>query len=216
MKGVFDLWVRRDVARVFIQLFDVALAAWAGMQPGLCIFAETCGTQLAMEHNGDLYSCDHFVEPRFRLGNIQQNDIMQLVTSSKQHRFGQEKKTKLPRYCRQCEVRFVCNGGCPKNRFIKTPAGEPGLNYLCEGYKMFFNHVREPMEFMVKLIKQRRPPADIMFPDGNEKRNTSQEIKTLLPAYRLFSHRGNDIRGGLFEKAPPAVVLDSKVVFLKA
>lgn len=159
---VFDEWVRHDVGRVFVQIFDVALAAWAGAPPGLCIFEETCGHALAMEHNGDLYSCDHFVEPRYFLGNIEQENLLAMVGSEAQRQFGLAKRDTLPRYCRECEVRFVCNGGCPKNRITRTPGGEPGLNYLCAGYRAFFNHVDPAMRFMANELSARRPPANVM------------------------------------------------------
>lgn len=159
---IFDEWVRHDVGKVYVQLFDVALGAWLGQPGGLCIFAPTCGQALALEHNGDLFSCDHYVEPDYLLGNIQATHLLDLAASDKQHQFGQDKLTTLPTYCRQCEVRFACHGGCPKNRFIHTPSGEPGLNYLCAGYKTFFNHIDRPMRIMAALIQQRRPPAEIM------------------------------------------------------
>jgi uncharacterized protein len=160
--AVFDEWVRRDVGRVFVQIFDVALAAWCGQRPGLCVFEETCGDALAMEHNGDLYACDHFVEPRYRLGNIQEIPLIELVASEPQRRFGLAKRDTLPRYCRECAVRFVCNGGCPKDRILATPDGEPGLNYLCEGYKAFFTHIDRPMRIMAEELRNRRPPANVM------------------------------------------------------
>jgi uncharacterized protein len=160
--AIFDEWVRRDVGRVFVQIFDVALAAWVGQRPGLCIFEETCGTALAMEHNGDLYACDHFVEPRHKLGNIQEIPLLDMVASEKQAQFGLAKKDTLPRYCRECEVRFVCNGGCPKDRIIYTPDGEPGLNYLCAGFKAFFNHIDRPMRIMAAELRAGRAPANIM------------------------------------------------------
>lgn len=160
--AIFDEWVRRDVGRVFVQIFDVALAAWIGEPPGLCIFSETCGNALAMEHNGDLFSCDHFVEPKYKLGNIQEIPLIDLVGMPAQIQFGQDKRDTLPRYCRECEVRFVCNGGCPKDRFIQTPDGEAGLNYLCEGYRAFFNHIDRPMRLMAAELHARRPPANIM------------------------------------------------------
>ncbi|MEZ4634602.1 MAG: anaerobic sulfatase maturase [Caldilineaceae bacterium] len=160
--GIFDEWVRRDVGRVFVQIFDVALAAWTGNRPGLCIFEETCGSALAMEHNGDLFSCDHFVEPNYRLGNIQEIPLIEMVASAQQRKFGQDKRDLLPQYCLDCEVRFVCNGGCPKNRFITTPDGDPGLNYLCAGYRAFFNHVNRPMQIMAGELRHRRPPANVM------------------------------------------------------
>ena len=162
LSAVFDEWVRHDVGRVFVQIFDVALAAWSGHQPGLCIFEETCGTALAMEHNGDVYSCDHFVEPAHLLGNMNFIPLTELVGSEKQFQFGQAKRDSLPQYCLDCEVRFVCNGGCPKNRFIETPDGEPGLNYLCEGYRHFFNHIDRPMKIMAGELAARRPPANVM------------------------------------------------------
>lgn len=161
--AIFEEWVRRDVGRVFVQIFDVALAAWTGQEPALCIFRETCGDALAMEHNGDLYSCDHYVEPDYLLGNIRDKEIIELVPSQPQRQFGQAKRDTLPEYCRQCEVRFVCNGGCPKNRFIETPDGEPGLNYLCAGYKAFFRHIDAGMKFMARELRHRRPPANVML-----------------------------------------------------
>jgi uncharacterized protein len=163
LTAVFDEWVRRDVGRVFVQIFDVALAAWSGRRPGLCIFEETCGTALALEHTGDLYSCDHYVEPRYKLGNIREDMLIELVASDRQRQFGLDKRDSLPHYCLECEVRFVCNGGCPKNRIIQTPAGEPGLNYLCAGYRAFFNHIDPAMTFMANELKHRRPPANVML-----------------------------------------------------
>jgi uncharacterized protein len=160
--SIFDEWVKRDVGRVFIQIFDVALGAWYGQPAGLCIFNQTCGAALAMEHNGDLYSCDHFVEPRYLLGNIEDDKLLPLVGSESQIQFGQSKSDKLPNYCRECEVRFICNGGCPKNRILATPDGEMGLNYLCDGYKAFFTHIDPAMKEMVRMLNNRRPPADIM------------------------------------------------------
>jgi uncharacterized protein len=167
--AIFDEWVRRDVGRVFVQLFDVALAAWLGQRPGLCIFEETCGTAMALEHNGDLFACDHFVEPRYQLGNVGETSLGEMVGSVAQRAFGQAKRDALPRYCRECEVRFVCNGGCPKNRVLRTPDGEPGLNWLCEGYKTFFTHVDEPMQFMAAELRAGRPPANIMLRLAREK-----------------------------------------------
>ena len=160
--AIFDEWVRRDVGRVFVHLFDVALGAWVGAPPSLCVFAPTCGGALALEHNGDLYSCDHFVEPSFLLGNIQHTPMAELVSSPKQRQFGQDKHDSLPQYCRECAVCFACNGGCPKDRFIRTPGGEPGLNYLCAGYQAFFKHVDRPMRTMAWLLRQGRAPAEIM------------------------------------------------------
>ncbi|MCZ7588933.1 MAG: anaerobic sulfatase maturase [Gaiella sp.] len=159
---VFEEWVRRDVGEVYVQLFDVALANWVGEPPGLCVHSETCGLALALEHTGDVYSCDHFVEPRFRLGNVRETHMLELVASQRQRRFGLDKRDTLPRYCRECDVRFACHGGCPKDRFVRTPDGEPGLNYLCAGYKAFFHHVERPMRFMAEQLRHGRAPAELM------------------------------------------------------
>lgn len=158
----FDEWVRNDVGKVFVQLFDVALGVWLNYPSALCVFAETCGGALALEHNGDLYSCDHFVEPKHRLGNVKETPLMDMITSPQQKKFGQDKLDTLPYMCRQCDVRFICNGGCPKDRILTTPDGEPGLNYLCEGFKAFFRHIEEPMQAMAGFVLQRRSPAEIM------------------------------------------------------
>jgi uncharacterized protein len=160
--AVFDEWVRRDVGKTFVQIFDVALAAKMGERAGLCIFEPTCGQQLAIEHNGDVYSCDHFVEPNFRLGNIHQTLLTDLVLLPQQNSFGQAKRDKLPKYCLECEVRFVCNGGCPKDRIRKAPDGEMGLNYLCSGYKAFFSHIDRPMQLMANLLRSGHRAADVM------------------------------------------------------
>jgi uncharacterized protein len=159
--AIFDEWVRRDVGKVFVQSFDAALANWIG-QPSLCIFQPTCGNALALEHNGDLYSCDHFVEPAFLLGNIQDTHLIELVASDQQRQFGKNKYDSLPQYCRQCEVLFACYGECPRNRFIHTPDGEPGLNYLCAGYKLFFNHIDRPMRMMAELLRRGRYADEVM------------------------------------------------------
>jgi len=159
---IFDEWVRRDVGEMYVQMFDVALGAWVGQPGAVCVFAPTCGNALAIEHNGDLYSCDHFVEPNYFLGNIKDTPMIELVASEKQRKFGQDKLDTLPRYCRECEVRFACHGGCPKNRFIETPHGEPGLNFLCAGYKAFFNHIDRPMRIMADLLRRNRAPAEIV------------------------------------------------------
>lgn len=160
--GVFEEWVRRDVGSVYVQMFDVALANWAGEPPGLCVHSKTCGLALALEHNGDLYACDHFVEPAHRLGNILETPMIELVASPQQQKFGQDKFDALPQYCRTCDVRFACHGGCPKDRFLYTPEGEAGLNYLCAGFKRFFHHVDAPMRAMAGLLRQGRAPAEIM------------------------------------------------------
>ena len=160
--GVFDEWVRRDVGRMYVQMFDAALASWVGAPASMCIFAETCGGALALEHNGDLYSCDHFVEPRYLLGNIQQAHMLELIASDTQRQFGLAKRDTLPRYCRECPVRFACHGECPKDRFISTPDGEAGLNYLCAGYKAFFTHIDRPMRLMAGLLRSGDAPARVM------------------------------------------------------
>jgi uncharacterized protein len=154
--GIFDEWIRRDVGTVFVQAFDAALASWVGAPPAVCIFAETCGNAVALEHTGDLYSCDHFVEPRFLLGNIHERHMLEMLASPEQRAFGDAKRDALPRYCRECPVKFACHGECPRNRFIETPDGEPGLNYLCAGYKAFFTHIDEPMRLMADLLRRGR------------------------------------------------------------
>lgn len=160
--AIFDEWVKRDVGRTFVLNFDGALAGWLDMAGTICIFGPTCGTSLALEHTGDLYACDHFVEPGCRLGNILETPMIQLVASDRQRKFGQDKWDTLPRTCRQCEVLHICNGECPKNRFVDTPDGEPGLNYLCKGYKAFFRHADRPMKVMAGLIRQGRLAEEVM------------------------------------------------------
>jgi uncharacterized protein len=160
--AIFDEWVHKDVGRVFVQLFDVALGNWMGLGSSLCVFAEKCGATLAIEHNGDLFSCDHYVYPRYRLGNVMNQSLGEMVRSDRQLKFGSDKLDALPRYCRECEVRFACNGECPKHRFIKTPDGEEGLNYLCPAYKRFFNHVDPCMRTMAGLLSEGYAAAEIM------------------------------------------------------
>ena len=159
---VFDEWVRHDVGEVFVQMFDVALANWHNKPPGLCVFSETCGQALALEHNGDLYSCDHYVEPDYLLGNIADTPLAELVSSPAQIAFGLAKRDTLPQYCRDCDVRFACHGGCPRNRFRSTPDGEEGLNYLCPSYLAFFRHVDPAMRLMSRLLSQGRAPSEIV------------------------------------------------------
>jgi uncharacterized protein len=159
---IFDEWVRRDVGKIFVQTFEAAVRSWLGLPTGMCFFSSTCGSGVALEHNGDLYSCDHFVEPDYLLGNIQETSMAELVGSSRQFQFGQDKLTTLPRYCQQCEVRFACHGECPKHRFTDTPDGEPGLNYLCAGYKTFFTHIDNPLKMMVNLLRQGKDATEIM------------------------------------------------------
>ena len=159
---IFDEWIREDVGKFFIQLFDSTLANWIGEQPGVCTLAKTCGHAGVMEFNGDVYSCDHFVFPEYRLGNIYQKTLVEMMYSPEQQRFGQHKQDSLPRQCRECEFLFACNGECPKNRFMHTADGEAGLNYLCKGYRQFFKHVAPYMDFMKKELMAQRPPANVM------------------------------------------------------
>jgi uncharacterized protein len=162
LSSIFDEWVRHDVGRVYIQTFEVALQSWLGVEQSLCIFRKKCGSALAMEHTGDVYSCDHFVYPEHLLGNIAEHSLSDLVSSPTQQDFGSAKSSTLPRYCRECPVRFACNGECPKHRFLHTPHGEPGLNYLCAGYKHLFNHIDPHMQFMAQQLRNGLPPAAIM------------------------------------------------------
>jgi uncharacterized protein len=159
---IFDEWVRRDVGRTFVLNFDGALAGWLGRAGTVCIFGPTCGLGMALEHNGDLYSCDHFVEPDFYLGNILETPMVQLAASEKQRKFGQDKRDTLPRYCRECPWLYACHGECPKNRLSETPDGETGLNYLCAGYKAFFGHSDPSMRIMAELIRSGRTADGIM------------------------------------------------------
>lgn len=172
---IFEEWVRRDVGKIYVQMFDVTLGSHVG-QHSLCIFSPTCGNALAIEHTGDLYSCDHYVEPDYLLGNIKDKHMIELVASDQQRQFGRDKMDTLPQYCIDCDVRYACHGGCPRNRFINTPAGEPGLNYLCAGYMSFFKHVERPMKIMADLLRQNRAPADIMQLYAMEDRRRIENI----------------------------------------
>jgi uncharacterized protein len=167
---IFDEWVKRDVGQTFVLNFDGALAGWLDRAGTVCIFGPTCGLGMALEHTGDLYSCDHFVEPDYYLGNILKTPMIELVASDKQRKFGRDKQDTLPRYCRQCEVLHICNGECPKNRFIQTPDGEAGLNYLCGGYKAFFKHADKPMRIMADLIRKGRLAEEVMKVMGTEEK----------------------------------------------
>lgn len=171
--AVFDEWVRYDVGRVYVQGFEVALGAWLGQNPSLCVYSRTCGDAMAIEHNGDLYACDHYVYPEYRLGNILETPLVELAASPSQHHFGQDKCTTLPRQCRECPVRFACNGGCPKHRFCETGDGEPGLNYLCPGYFAFFTHIDAPMRFMANQLRHGASPAAVMAWMRQRDRGTS-------------------------------------------
>ncbi|MCD8030560.1 MAG: anaerobic sulfatase-maturation protein [Bacteroides sp.] len=170
---IFDEWVKKDVGTFFIQLFDSTLANWIGEQPGVCTLAKTCGHAGVMEFNGDVYMCDHFVFPQYKLGNIYRQTLVEMMYGEKQIQFGNNKQAALPEQCRACEFLFACNGECPKNRFCHTASGEPGLNYLCQGYKQFFRHVAPYMDFMKNELLHQRPPAHVMkFSPGN--RQTSR------------------------------------------
>lgn len=159
---IFDLWVRRDVERVSVQMFDVAMAAWTGQPPVLCVHSETCGHAFALESNGDLYNCDHFVYPEHKLGNIHQQTIHELNHSEQAIAFGQAKEARLTADCRRCEFRPVCHGGCPKHRFAVSPGGHPGHNYLCAGYKHFFKHITPYMNVWQQLQENGYPPSAIV------------------------------------------------------
>jgi uncharacterized protein len=162
LTAIFDEWVRRDVGRVFVQTFEAAARRWMGVPSGMCVFEPTCGLAVALEHTGDVYSCDHFVEPAHRIGNIREQPLIELVASPPQRAFGAAKRDTLPRACLACEVRFACNGECPKNRFITTADGEPGLNYLCAGYRQFFNHIDRPMRLIIDELRCGRPAGGVM------------------------------------------------------
>lgn len=161
--AIFDEWVRRDVGSYFVQLFDATLANWMGVPPGVCSMARTCGHAGVMEYNGDVYACDHFVFPPYRLGNIRSSTLSAMMQSPRQQAFGQSKFDSLPMQCLRCKYLFACNGECPKNRILHTAEGEPGLNYLCRGYYDFFNHVAPYMDFMSHELAHRRPAANVML-----------------------------------------------------
>jgi uncharacterized protein len=163
LSTIFDEWVRKDVGTIFVQTFEATARNWVGLaSSGMCVFNETCGLGVALEHNGDVYSCDHFVEPEFLVGNINETDMGDLVGSQRQHTFGMDKRDALPQFCLDCDVRFACHGECPKNRFITTPDGEPGLNYLCAGLKDFFHHVDEPMAVIAEAIRSGNEASTVM------------------------------------------------------
>ncbi|MFA5650830.1 MAG: anaerobic sulfatase-maturation protein [Proteiniphilum sp.] len=160
--AIFDEWIKEDVGKVYIQIFDSTLANWVGEQPGVCTMAKTCGHAGVMEFNGDIYSCDHFVFPEYKLGNIYSQPVASLMYSEQQLKFGNDKFDTLPQQCRECEFLFACYGECPKNRFIKDKYGNPGLNYLCKGYYKFFHHVMPYMDFMKQELMAKRAPANVM------------------------------------------------------
>ena len=160
--AILEEWVRHDVGQIFVMNFEWALSAWRGTLSTTCSFSPRCGRCAVIEHNGDIYACDHYVYPQYRLGNIVTDSLKEMIESPRQRVFGAEKETALPRYCRDCEVQFACRGGCPKQRFCNSPFGEPGWNYLCGGYKKFFRHIHKYMKAMAKLLEHGLPAAKIM------------------------------------------------------
>lgn len=159
--GLFDEWVREDVGKVFVQIFDATLANWVGAMPGVCTLSSMCGHAAAMEWNGDVYACDHFVFPQYKLGNIHESTLIEMMASDRQLEFGARKQAGLPRQCKECRWMFACHGECPRNRFAVSSEGEPGLNYLCEGYRAFFEHAAPYMDFMKAELEAGRPPANV-------------------------------------------------------
>jgi uncharacterized protein len=174
LSAIFDEWIRRDVGEMFVQFFDGVLAAYLRGYSSLCILRPTCGEGVALEHNGDVYSCDHFVDPPYLLGNIMETPIGELVRSDQQRAFGEAKRDTLPQYCRDCEYLFACNGECPKNRILLTPDGEPGLNWLCEGLKHFFAHSDRHMRVMAELLRQQHDAGEIMRLIADEAASTGR------------------------------------------
>lgn len=163
MCDIFDEWVLNDVGRCYVQLFDVSLAQWYGVRPGLCAFCDTCGDSLVVEHNGDIYSCDHFVYPEYKLGNLADTTLLEAFASRRQADFGAAKHNRLPDECIKCRYYFACRGECPKHRFDRTDGGEEHLNALCEGYKAFFRHAEPYMRYMADLLRAKQPPARVML-----------------------------------------------------
>lgn len=162
LNRIFEEWIRNDVGKIFVMNFEWSLGAWAGVGPGVCYLSHRCGRNLIIEHNGDIFSCDHFMYPAYRLGNILESGLNEMVNSNKQASFGASKETALPAYCRRCDVLFACRGGCPKHRFAQSPDGEPGLNYLCAGLKRYYHNVRPSMNRLVDLLHRGIPAKKIM------------------------------------------------------
>lgn len=184
---IYEEWIRRDVGKVFVQLFDVTLHAYFG-QHLLCIHAPTCGYGPALEHNGDLYSCDHFVEPAYLLGNIHDTHMLELVASAQQREFGNNKRDKLTQQCQACDVRMLCNGGCPKDRFVQSRDGEDGHNYLCHGLYFFFSHVRPTMNIMAQLVQRGQPAAGVMESVAAEDAKRGRNDPCPCGSGRKFKH----------------------------
>jgi uncharacterized protein len=178
--AVFDEWVTRDVGEVFVQDFDVTLGNLFGRY-SLCVHSPECGAALAVEHNGDVYSCDHYVEPGYRLGNVAEASIQTMLQSEAQRQFGRSKASALPQQCRSCAVRWACHGGCPKDRFARTSDGEPGLNYLCEGYYRFYDHIQPTIERMGRLLRAGRPASDVMLLGGGERPSSMMSADVVAP-----------------------------------
>lgn len=160
--AIFDEWVRKDVGKIFVEIFDCTLANWMGISPGICAYSKECGHAGVMEHNGDVYSCDHFVFPEYKLGNIRDHSLIDMLYGEQQQKFSRLKHSSLPRQCKECDMEFACHGECPKNRFMKDKYGDSGLNYLCPGYYHYYQHVAPYMDYMKQELMSQRPPSNIM------------------------------------------------------
>lgn len=160
--AIFDEWVRKDVGKIFVEIFDCTLANWMGISPGICAYSKECGHAGVMEHNGDVYSCDHFVFPEYKLGNIRDHSLIDMLYGEQQQEFSRLKHSSLPRQCKECDMEFACHGECPKNRFMKDKYGDSGLNYLCLGYYHYYQHVAPYMDYMKQELMAQRPPSNIM------------------------------------------------------
>ncbi len=160
--AIFDEWVRKDVGKIFVEIFDCTLANWMGISPGICAYSKECGHAGVMEHNGDVYSCDHFVFPEYKLGNIRDHSLIDMLYGELQQEFSRLKHSSLPRQCKECDMEFACHGECPKNRFMKDKYGDSGLNYLCPGYYHYYQHVAPYMDYMKQELMSQRPPSNIM------------------------------------------------------
>ena len=162
LSAIFDEWVRKDVGKIFVEIFDCTLANWMGISPGICAYSKECGHAGVMEHNGDVYSCDHFVFPEYKLGNIRDHSLIDMLYGEQQQEFSRLKHSSLPRQCKECDMEFACHGECPKNRFMKDKYGDSGLNYLCPGYYHYYQHVAPYMDYMKQELMAQRPPSNIM------------------------------------------------------
>lgn len=160
--AIFDEWVRKDVGKIFVEIFDCTLANWMGISPGICAYSKECGHAGVMEHNGDVYSCDHFVFPEYKLGNIRDHSLIDMLYGEQQQEFSRLKHSSLPRQCKECDMEFACHGECPKNRFMKDKYGDSGLNYLCPGYYHYYQHAAPYMDYMKQELMAQRPPSNIM------------------------------------------------------